>query len=209
MEIYVILPFICLSITQSFTHPFPNLGMLKKIIFSAALFVAGFQAFAQTGEQFPQIKGETADDHKVTIPEDTNGKYTLVGLAFSQKSDDELQSWFKPVYNRFIQDVGNAGLFADFAYDVNVYFIPMFSGLKKAAAGTAKKKTLKKVDEELQPHILFYVGDISDYRKALGLDQKDQPYFFVLDKTGKIVYATSGAYSEQKMEEVEEVLSEE
>ena len=171
--------------------------------------MAGFQAFAQTGNQFPQIKGETAEDEKITIPEDTKGKYTLVGMAFSKKSDDELQSWFKPVYSRFLQDSGNAGLFADFAYDVNVYFIPMFSGLKKAAVGTAKKKTLKDVDKELQPHILFYTGEISSYRDALGLDQKDQPYFFVLDKEGKIVYATSGGCSKQKMEEVEEALSEE
>lgn len=173
----------------------------------AAVLLSGFQMMAQVGENFPQINGETVEDKKVNIPGDTRGKYTLVGMAFSQKSDDELQSWFKPVYTRFLQDAGNAGLFSDFAYDVNVYFIPMFSGLKKAAAGTAKKKTLKKVDEELHPHILFYVGQIASYRETLGLENKDQPYFFVLDKEGKIVYATSGHYTNGKMEEVEEVIS--
>lgn len=165
------------------------------------------QLMAQVGERFPAIEGETVTDQKVQVPDDTRGKYTLVGMAFSKKSDDELQSWFQPVYSRFLQDAGNAGLFADFAYDVNVYFIPMFSGLKKAAAGTAKKKALKKVDAGLQPHILFYVGETKSYRDALNLEEKDQPYFFVLDKQGNVVYATEGAYTDRKMEEVETILS--
>ena len=174
------------------------------------LFLIGLSTSlpAQVGAPFPSIEGETVEDQEISIPEDTRGKYTLVGMAFSKKSDDALQSWFKPVYSRFLQDAGNAGLFADFAYDVNVYFVPMFSGIKKAAAGAAKKKTLKKVDAELHPHILFYTGEIGSYRDALRLEERDEPYFFVLDKSGKIVYATSGAYTAKKMEEVEQIISE-
>lgn len=181
--------------------------MLKKVILFMLILAGGFEAAAQVGTPFPELEGETIQDKEITLPGDTNGKYTLVGMAFSQKSDDELQSWFKPVYSRFLQSSGNAGLFSDFAYDVNVYFVPMFSGVKKAAAGAAKKQALKKVDPELHPHILFYVGEISSYREALQLKEKDQPYFFVLDKAGKVVYATSGNYTEEKMEEVEEILS--
>lgn len=181
--------------------------MKKILILLTMLIGCSLQLMAQIGESFPQIKGETVTDKKIRVPDDTQGKYTLIGMAFSRKSDEELQSWFQPVYTRFLQDADNAGLFADFAYDVNVYFIPMFSGLKKAAAGSAKKKALNKVDAGLQPHILFYVGEVRSYRDALGLDEKDQPYFFVLDKQGKIVYATEGAYTSSKMEEVEEILS--
>lgn len=181
--------------------------MKKTFIVLIMLLAGSLQLMAQVGERFPQIKGETVTDKKVRVPEDTRGKYTLLGMAFSRQSDEELQSWFQPVYTRFLQDAGNAGLFADFAYDVNVYFIPMFSGLKKAAAGSAKKKALKNVDAELQPHILFYVGEVKSYREALGLDEKDLPYLFVLDKQGKIVYATEGAYTEAKMEEIENILS--
>lgn len=182
--------------------------LMKKTLFVLMILIgSSLQLMAQMGESFPQIKGETVTDKKIRVPDDTRGKYTLIGMAFSKQSDEELQSWFQPVYTRFLQDAGNAGLFSEFAYDVNVYFIPMFSGLKKAAAGSAKKKALKKVDAGLQPHILFYVGEIKSYRDALGLEEKDQPYFFVLDKQGNIVYATEGAYSDSKMEEVEDILS--
>lgn len=42
--------------------------------------------------------------------------------------------------------------------------------------------------------------------KVLDFEKKDIPYFFVLDKEGRILYATSGRYSVAKMDEVEKVL---
>lgn len=182
--------------------------MKKGVLLLVVIFCFSLKLHAQLGEAFPAIEGETVEDKEIRIPEDTRGKYTLVGMAFSKKSDDALRSWFKPVHGRFLQDASSAGLFADFAYDVNVYFVPMFGGIKKAAKGVAKRKVLKKVDAGLHPHILFYSGEIRSYRDALKLEEKNEPYFFVLNKDGKIVYATSGKYSARKMEEVENVLSE-
>ena len=92
---------------------------------------------------------------------------------------------------------------AGFGYDVNVYFVPMFTGVNAAATGTAKRKALKKVDPQLLPYILFYKGEIKTYKQELDFEKRDIPYFFVLDKDGKIVFATSGGYSESKMDEVE------
>ena len=150
------------------------------------------------------MEAETVEDKKVKLPESTKGKYTLLGLAYSKKSEDELNSWFSPVFNKFIQKT--KGLMSGFAYDVNVYFIPMFTGINAAATGTAKKKTLKNIDPQLLPYILFYRGELKVYKDALDFEKRDIPYFFVLDPDGKIVFATSGAYSEEKMDSVEEVI---
>ena len=144
------------------------------------------------------------EDKKVKLPDATKGKYTLLGLAYSKKSEDELNSWFQPVFQKFIQK--NKGLFEGFAYDVNVYFIPMFTGVNAAATGTAKKKAMKNVDPNLLPYILFYKGELKSYKEALDFEKKDIPYFFVLDPEGNIVFATSGKYTSAKMEEVEAVL---
>jgi predicted transcriptional regulator len=54
--------------------------------------------------------------------------------------------------------------------------------------------------------MLLYKGDIKDYKESLGLKEKDTPYFFVLDKEGKILYVTSGAYTDAKIEQAEEFL---
>lgn len=156
------------------------------------------------GKIFPEMLAETVEDKVVSLPNDTKGKYTLLGLAYSKKSEDELNGWFEPVFYKFIQKT--TGLMAGFGYDVNVYFIPMFTGINAAATGTAKKKALKKVDPQLLPYILFYKGELKTYKDELDFEKKDIPYFFVLDPEGKIIFATSGAYAESKMDQVEEVI---
>lgn len=156
------------------------------------------------GKTFPSMAAETVDDKEVKLPESGQGKYTLIGLAYSKKSESELNSWFQPVFGKFIQKTN--GLFAGFAYDVNVFFVPMFTGVNAAATGTAKRKAAKNIDPQLLPYILFYKGELKSYKQALDFEKRDIPYFFVLDPQGKIVYATSGKYSESKMEEIEAAL---
>lgn len=156
------------------------------------------------GKMFPSMDAETVDDKKVNLPGDVRGKYTLLGLAYSKKSEDELNTWFEPVFSKFVQKT--SGLMAGMGYDVNVFFVPMFTGVNAAATGTAKRKALKNMDPQLLPYILFYKGELKTYKEALDFERRDIPYFFVLDPEGKIVYATSGAYTEEKMNQVEEVI---
>lgn len=178
-----------------------NVLVLTLLVLSSA-HIATAQV---TGKIFPNMTAETVEDKKIDLPQSTIGKYTLLGLAYSKKSEDELNSWFQPIFERFIQK-SKGSVFDGFTYDVNVYFIPMFTGINAAATGTAKKKALKNVDPNLLPYILFYKGELKTYKEALDFEKKDIPYFFVLDKEGKIVYATSGKFSKAKMDEIEEVL---
>ncbi|MFD1002500.1 TlpA family protein disulfide reductase [Ohtaekwangia kribbensis] len=174
-------------------------SILLLIVFTSML------AKAQViGKQFPAMEAESVEDKKVKLPDDVKGKYTLLGLAYSKKSEDELNSWFQPVFEKFIQKT--SGVLAGFSYDVNVYFVPMFTGVNAAATGTAKRKAIKNIDPQLLPYILFYRGELKSYKEALDFEKKDIPYFFVLDATGKIVYATSGKYTPDKMDKVEEVI---
>jgi hypothetical protein len=166
-----------------------------------ALFVSVGKAQV-IGKTFPAMEAETVEDKKVKLPGDVAGKYTLIGMAYSKKSEDELNSWFQPVFQKFIQKT--TGVLSGFSYDVNVYFVPMFTGVNAAATGTAKKKASKNIDPQLLPYILFYKGELKTYKEALDFEKRDIPYFFVLDPQGKIVYATSGKYTDEKMDAVEE-----
>ena len=176
---------------------------MKRLVLSIALTACFSFCTAQVvGKVFPSMDTETVDDKKVNLPLDVKGKYTLLGLAYSKKSEDELNTWLDPVFTKFVQKA--SGLIEGMGYDVNVFFVPMFTGINAAAAGTAKRKALKKMDPQLFPYILFYKGELKPYKEALDFERRDIPYFFVLDPTGKIVYATSGAYSDAKMDKVEE-----
>jgi hypothetical protein len=178
---------------------------MKPLMILAVLCFIAVHADAQViGKQFPNMTAETVEDKKVNLPADVAGKYTLVGLAYSKKSEDELNSWFQPVFQKFIQK--SNGLLSGFTYDVNVYFVPMFTGVNAAATGTAKKKAAKNIDPQLLPYVLFYRGELKTYKEALDFEKKDIPYFFVLDPQGKIIHATSGKYTDAKMEAVEEKL---
>ena len=178
---------------------------MKRIGLLMFATVLTLSAVAQvTGKMFPAMEVETVEDKKVNLPQDVKGKYTLLGLAYSKKSEDELNSWFQPVFEKYIQKT--KGLLSGFTYDVNVYFIPMFTGVNAAATGTAKRKALKNIDPQLLPYVLFYKGELKPYKEALEFDKKDVPYFFVLDPTGKIIHATIGKYTEDKMDEIEGVI---
>lgn len=176
--------------------------------FSALLlwtYLLATTASAQVvGKIFPDMVAETVEDRKVTLPSDVKGKFTLLGLAYSKKSEDELHTWFEPIFTKFVQKP--EGLLAGMGYDVNVYFIPMFTGINAAAEGTAKRKALKNLDPQLFPYILFYKGELKTYKDALDFEKRDIPYFFVLNTEGKIVYATSGAFSDQKLDAIEDVI---
>lgn len=150
------------------------------------------------------MTAETAEDKKVNLPSDIKGKYSLLGLAYSKKSEDELNTWFNPIFSTFIQKP--TGMMQGFTYDVNVYFIPMFTGINTAATSIAKKKAIKNTDPQLLPYILFYKGELKKYKDELDFERRDIPYFFVLDPDGKIVFATDGSYSAAKMESIEAVI---
>ena len=84
--------------------------------------------------------------------------------------------------------------------------MPIFTGTTQSLTSAAKKKVNAETDKELHPHILFCEEKIKNLKKELEIADKDLPYFFVLDKNGKIIYSTSGRYSAKKMEEIEDKL---
>ncbi len=171
---------------------------------TAALAIAllfALQASAQKGKQFPQLPGETLKGQNMEIPAQTRGKRTLIGLAYSKKSDDLLKQWYSPIYNTFIEPPSTS-LFPQDEYDINMYFVALLKGIYSVADGKIMKEMRDGIDPRYHERTLVYAGNIKDYRKSLNLDNKDLPYFFVLDNNGKIVYHTSGAYSRKKLTEI-------
>jgi hypothetical protein len=172
---------------------------MKTLLLTLSVLAAVKMA-APVGDMFPDLKGETLDDKTINIPADTKGKPTIICMAYSEEAEKDLRTWYEPTYDKFI---AKTELMAD-AYDVNLYFIPMFTGVKAGAAGNAKKQMKQDVQPDLQPHVIVYKGDLDAYKDKLKMDDKKKPYIFVLDNTGKIVFETSGAYTEDKMDQIDD-----
>lgn len=177
------------------------MNILKTIILSASLFLV-MNAHAQEGKLFPILVGETLEENTIEIPTATAGKVTILGMAYSKKAESTLKTWYQPMYDKFVLKLG---IFDEF-YDVNMYFIPMYTGGKKAAYDPTMKKLKESNRTDLFPYILFYKGEMDPYLEPLAMENKNLPYFFVLDEKGTVLYAAKGLFSEEKMEKIEEIL---
>ncbi|MFK7953813.1 MAG: hypothetical protein AB8B73_13290 [Ekhidna sp.] len=168
---------------------------------TAVLLLITTLSLAQVGDPFPSMEAETLKNEFVTIPADLSDKYTLIGLAYSKKSEQYLKGWFDPVYNQFIYKPKTPSVF-DINFDVHCYFIPMFTGAKRPAYQKVMDKLKKTIDKRVQPNILFYKGQLKEYKEALNFKGNDTPYFFLLNPEGEIIYITSGRYTQTKMQEI-------
>jgi hypothetical protein len=187
---------------------------MKKIILSITVLSIAFLAFKPfagvEGKMFPAMQCENYAGKKINLPDDTKGKYTLLGMAFSKDAETNLKTWINPMYNKFIakKDAKDADVFdVQMEYDINLYFVPMFTGLNQMTSKQSKEKIKSMTDKELYDYLLFYEGE-KTYKEELDFQKKDVPYFFVLDKTGKIKYATYGSYDEKKMEKILDIIEE-
>lgn len=174
---------------------------MKKLFFLTSLFIT-VNAFAQVGQQFPELNGVNLNDKRYSIPNDCKGKQTIICLAYSKKAEEALRSWLNPMYEQFIAKTG----MMDDAYDVNLFFIPMFTGAFQPTENMAKKQLMEGTGKEFYNYVICYHGRLKLYKETLNLDEKEFPYFFILDKDGKIIYTTRGFYTPKKIEEISDKL---
>lgn len=174
--------------------------IMKKLTIIMGVVLCTLITNAQKGKDFPVITGTFLNGKSITLPI-KNGKETIVAIAFNKGAEDELKKWLNPLYATFMKkpDKSNKMDMAE-VYDVNFVFVPMIAGFKKVAddfkAGT---------DKEFWPYVLdTEKTDIKGIQKQLGITDNKIPYFFVVDKDGKVIDVQSGDYSEDKEEKLEE-----
>jgi hypothetical protein len=172
---------------------------MKNLFAALLIFTAFGEARSQT---IPAFSGETLENKQVTIPNDTQGKYAFLCFASSMKAQKDLEGWMDPVYNKFIAKTGVMDAF----FDVQVFFIPVFKGSDASMQATVRKKFGETAQDDVRGNVLFCKGDLTEVITALHIQNEDIPYFFLLDTEGKIIYRTSGAFSEKKFDEIDEMI---
>jgi len=175
-----------------------------KSLLLLSFFSISSVALAQVGDLFPTIEVEDLNQDSLVIPEDSKGKFTLVGVAFSEDAQSDLYTWSDPVFQKFMNDDNLDAM----VYDPNVYLILMFTGVNSLAANKAKEKIKEGTDESLKDNIVIYKGKMEDYRKDLKMKDRKVPYFFVLDREGTVIYETQGRYQYKILEKVGEMIEE-
>ncbi|WP_420580687.1 hypothetical protein [Reichenbachiella sp.] len=178
------------------------IAFLLSILYTVNSFAQESDAI---GSIFPDMLTEDLSDNKINLPEDIKGKYSIIGLSYNKKSADKMPNWIVPIYQKFIAEPPGLQI----SYDINTYFVYMFSGMTVALKDVVKNKMLNEMDEVLKPHTLFETGELKSYQKVLDmLGRKDTPYFFILDPEGKILWATRGTPRESKINKLASFIDE-
>ena len=178
--------------------------MLKLKHLSLLLLISA-GAFAQT--TFPELNCETLSNKKITLPKDMLGKRTVVGLAFSPKTDKSLKVWSQPLYNALMVD-GMGGMMSGNMYNANVCYVGMLRGINKLAMSEMKERSRENVDKKLHDFFMISDQNVNEICDQLKITEKSEPHFFVLDENGKILYHTWGDYSDAKLNQITEKLLE-
>ncbi|AZQ62638.1 hypothetical protein EI427_10430 [Flammeovirga pectinis] len=180
---------------------------MKKLFIITVILLTSLLSFAQKGKTFPTIKAETLTDKSITFPGAVKGKVTLIGVAYSKKSQENLESWMQPIYDTFINPP-KSDIFGSAGYDVNMYFLALARGIAKSAEKSIKSNMKKKIDSKLHKNVAIVLGDVKHHKANLGLGAKDDPYFYILSPEGKVLFITYGKYTPSKMSALEEAIDE-
>ncbi len=172
---------------------------MKISLFLVLTFFCMRTSFSQT---IPEINGETGNNDRIKIPQDLKGKYSLLCFASSQKAQADLESWLDPVYQKFIAKTG----LMDDMYDVNIYFIPILMGTNVSFASSMKKIFKENTQADLRSHVIFCNENSKNILKELKMENSEVPYFLLLDKDTKIIYRTSGSYTEEKFDAIDDLI---
>lgn len=159
-------------------------------------------AFGQVNEKFPTVETERVNGEKIEIPSAFAGKYTFIGVGTSKKAEDQLRTWQNPLYQKFVAKTG----LMDDMFDVELCFLPLFTG----ASRMAKDKVIRKLRENNEALIIDNVYVYSGEREpftGIGIDDKSEPYFYLLDKSGVIVWTATGAFRQKYIDQIESILT--
>lgn len=175
---------------------------INSLLLLSIFIVTTHANFAQEPKLFPEMKVINLEGKEFNLPANAKGKQTIICLIYSQKTEKALQTWLQPMWSTF----KHKNPLNPIAYDVNMYFVMMLSGIKDAASGMITKELKKNLDPQLQPYIALYQGPLKPYLSVLDFGKKDEPFFCIFDKEGNILHSVVGAYSDEKMEELENKL---
>lgn len=153
-------------------------------------------------DSFPSVTTETIQGETVNVPAAFEGSFVLIGVGTGKKAEDDLRTWQAPIYNKFIAKTG----LMDGMYHVEVCFLPLFTGAMKMAKNQVVQK-LREINEKL---VLDYVYIYSGEREPfidLGIKDKKQPYFYLLNPKGEVVWKGVGAFKQAYFDRIEEILS--
>lgn len=143
------------------------------------------------GKPFPEITSKSLAGRLVTFPQDLEGKVTLICIAFMRSAQSMIDSWVQP----FEREFGKDSRFL-------VYEIPMINTAWKVFSWIIDSGMRGGIPIEKHNNVVTFYGDYSEYQTALGMENTNYAYVFLLDRNGIIRWIGNGYSSPEKIKEL-------
>jgi hypothetical protein len=176
-------------------------GAMRSLLLIA---LASSFSFCVAQSAFPSIAGETSEGRSVSLPGASAGRPCVIAVAFSRKAEKDLMEWYEPAYLLFVDKYGI--MVGD--EDIDLWMVPVFTGLNKAAYGPSMKQLKEEADPEVASRVVFVKEEAAGWIDALGIKDRDIPYFFAVDAGGRLVHREQGAFTDDKLDALHEAVSE-
>jgi putative protein-disulfide isomerase len=161
-----------------------------KVEIKPSSLTANLKRNAIINSKFPDLKAETLAKQDIEVPKDMLGKPTIVCIAFDGSVQNLIDTWASPILAKFPNK------------EINYYEIPMIKTGYKLMRGMIDGGMRSGVSEALHNNVATYYGSLSDYKKQLMMDDKDNCYLFLLDKEGMIKYTSDANADDTKLAEL-------
>ncbi|MDX2197182.1 MAG: hypothetical protein NW207_12275 [Cytophagales bacterium] len=174
---------------------------MKNIII-VVLTIIGMCVYAQKNLPFEPAVMRKLSGSEIAIPGDVKGKYTILFLAFSEKSKESLVTWAEPVWNTFM--VKNP-LNID-PYDVNLYMGVMLFGFTQLAMPEVEKMLRKSFNPDWHPYILIHKGSLKPYSDEPDFKKRHVAHIFLFDDKGNLLLHETGDYAPDKLQKIQTLI---
>ncbi len=131
-----------------------------------------------------------------------SGKPSLVFVQTKSADQEVLESWIDPLVQKFIRKSG----MLDAMFESELYFLAFLNSTERMVLEKSKKKLQEELPLEMRGRC-FYTSGSPDAIENLTLNAASS-YIVVIAANGNILGTVQGAYTEQKMELIEDLLSE-
>lgn len=146
--------------------------------------------------QFPAVSGSNLQRKRWNLPEDLQGEWNLVLVAFQRWQQTQVDTWLP--FARQVEETYPA---------VRYYELPTIQRLNALARTFINEGMAAGIPDPLarERTITLYVDKVA-FREALDLPDEDDIYVLLLDRQGRVLWRAEGAFTSEKGESLAEAL---
>jgi hypothetical protein len=169
-------------------RPLPRTGNTARAVVLAFLLAVATPLSAHAAGIFPQVTAENLEQRNYRLPEDFEGKFNILVIAYKREQQELVDSWF-PAFRRIEQNDRS----------VRFYELPVIARLTgffmRWMIDRGMRRGIPSKDKRARV-ITLYV-DKDAFKTALHLPaSEDTIYILLVDRRGRVLWRGEGAYSE-------------